>query len=245
MHLILLDWTRMGKTYCLAGVVLDDLDVRIVRPLPARNRSDDVRKWGWSPYLLDGHSRWELFELVHPEPASAAAPHLEDVWVRELRPLRRSAPPEQRRAILAATAATNGGPLFGEALTATRTGAYLRPGTGARSLATVLVPSRRIAFDACWREGAAEPDFRVKLPLADLGERVLAVKDHHLLLRAQEAGQDLDRQLDLVHGLIRGMGEQVAVRLGLSRAFQQEQTSAAPACWLMADGFFSLANPQP
>ena len=46
MHLILLDWTRMGKTYCLAGVVLDDLDVRIVRPLPARNRSDDVRKWG-------------------------------------------------------------------------------------------------------------------------------------------------------------------------------------------------------
>jgi hypothetical protein len=245
MHLILLDWTRMGKTYCLAGVVLDDLDVRIVRPLPARNRTDDVRKWGWSPYLLDGHGRWALFELIHPEPAAAEAPHTEDVWVRELRPLRRSASPEQRRAILAATAATNGGPLFGESLTATRTSAYLRPGTGARSLATVLVPSRRIAFDACRRDGADEPDFRVKLPLADLGERVLAVKDHHLLLRAQQAGPGLDDQLDRMRALVRGMGEQVAVRLGLSRAFHNEHSAAAPACWLMADGFFSLADPQP
>lgn len=245
MHLILLDWTRMGKTYCLAGVVLDDLDVRIVRPLPARNRTDDIRKWGWSPYLLDGHKRWELFELIHPEPAAAVAPHLEDVWVRELRPLHRSAAPEQRRAILAATAAPNGGPLFGEALITTRTSAYLRPETGERSLATILVPARRIAFDACQRDGAEAPDFRVKLPLGDLGDRVLAVKDHHLLQRAQEAGADLDHQLDRIRSLVQGMGEQVAVRLGLSRAFLNEQTSSAPACWLMADGFFSLANPQP
>src|SRR5262245_1788483 len=178
MHLILLDWTRMGKTYCLAGVVLDDLDVRVVRPLLARNRAAPVRNTGWSPYLLDGHARWEIFELVGPQPAEPEPPHLEDIWVRSLRPLRRSAAPEQRRAILAATAAATGGRLFGEALTATRTGAYLNPGTGRRSLATVLVPSRRVSFGACWREGTAEPDFRVKLPLGDLGERVLAVKDH-------------------------------------------------------------------
>jgi hypothetical protein len=245
VNLILLDWTRMGKSYCLAGVVLDDLDVRVVRPLPARNRTEDVRKWGWSPYLLDGHARWELFELVHPEPAETEAPHLEDVWVKDLRPLRRSAPPEQRRAILAATAVSGGRPLFGEALTPTRSGATLAPGSGARSLATVVVPSRRLAFDACWRTGAAEPDFRVKLPLADLGDRVLAVKDHHLLLRAGEAGPDLDRQLDRVHELVGGMGEQVAVRLGLSRPFQYEHAAAAPTCWLMADGFFSLADPHP
>jgi hypothetical protein len=245
VNLILLDWTRMGKTYCLAGIVLDDLDVRIVRPLPVRNRDGDVRKWGWSPYLLDGHSRWEMFELIHPEPAELDPPHLEDVWVRELRPLRRSATPGQRRAILAATAASDGVLLFGAALTVTRSAAYLPPGSGGRSLVTVLVPGRHIAFGACWRDGASEPDFRVKLPLGELGERVLAVKDHHLLLRAQQAGPDLDAQLDRLHGLVAGMGEQVAVRLGLSRSFGYEQASSTPACWLMADGFFSLADPQP
>lgn len=235
----------MGKTYCLAGVVLDDLDVRVVRPLLVRSREAPVRNTGWSPYLLDGHARWELFELVGPQLADPEPPHLEDLWVRSLRPLRRSAPPGQRRAVLAATAAADGGALFGEALTVTRIGAYLKPGSGRRSLVTVLVPTRQVSFGACRRDGAAEPDFRVKLPLGELGERVLAVKDHHLLLRAQQVGPDLDRQLERLHALVAGMGEQVAVRLGLSRSFGYEGAHTAPACWLMADGFFSLADPQP
>lgn len=243
--MILLDWTRMGKTYCLAGVVIDDLDVRIVRPLLFKHRDTPVRKVGWSPYQLDGHARWELFEPVGAQAAPPEPPHLEDVWVRSLRPLGRSATPAQRRAILAATAAADGGPLFGDALAATRSCAYLSPGSGRRSLATVHVPSRRITFDGWWREGAEGPDIRVMLSLPGLGERVLAVKDHHLLLRGEAAGPDLDRQLAVLNDAVRHMGEQVAVRLGLSRPFQHDHGPSAPACWLMADGFFSLADPQP
>ncbi|MCI0459824.1 MAG: hypothetical protein L0Z62_22980 [Gemmataceae bacterium] len=244
MELIVLDWTRMGKTHCLAGVVLDDLDVRVVRPLPARFRASPIRNVGWSPFLYDGHQRWEMFELVDPQPAEPEPPHLEDVWVRDLRPLRQTAPPELRRRILAATASFPRGPLFGAALTSTRTGAYLAPGTGERSLVTVRVPSGRIDFAASWREWQADPDVRVKLPLADLGERVLAVKDHHLLRKAEEAG-DLERRVERLRQIVRGMGEQVAVRLGLSRAFQNESGPAPTGCWLMADGFFSLSDPQP
>jgi hypothetical protein len=235
----------MGKTHCLAGVVLDDLDVRVVRPLPARFRTSPIRNVGWSPFLYDGHLRWEMFELVDPQPADPEPPHLEDVWVRDLRPLRQMAPPELRRRILAATAAFPRVPLFGAALTSTRTGAYLTPGTGERSLVTVRVSSSRIDFAASWREREAEPDVRVKLPLADLGERILAVKDHHLLSKAEEAGDDLDRRVERLRQIVRGMGEQVAVRLGLSRSFGDEQGVTPAGCWLMADGFFSLSDPQP
>ena len=42
---------------------------------------------------------------------------------------------------------------------------------------------------------------------------------------------------------VQQMGDPVAVRLGLSRAFQGGAGNAA--CWLMADGFFSLKDPQP
>jgi hypothetical protein len=243
--LILLDWTRMGKTHCLAGVMIDDMEVRVVRPLSARFRTSPIRNVGWSPFLLDGHQRWEIFELIDPQPAAAEPPHLEDVWVSGLRPLRHSAPPDLRRRILAATAAFPRGPLFGAPLTSTRTGAYLAPGGGERSLVTVRVPSSNIDFAASRRDGVADPDVRVRLPLADLGERLLAVKDHHLLLKAQEVGDDLDRQLEHLRALIRGMGEQVAVRLGLSRAFQEGQGAAPTGCWLMAGGFFSLSDPQP
>src|SRR5438067_2281694 len=103
--MILLDWTRMGKTYCIAGVVLDDPDdlaVRIVRPLPVRHREADVRKWGWSKYQFDGHKRWEIFELAGAQEARTHPPHTEDIWVRELRHLRDSTPADRRR-ILAAT----------------------------------------------------------------------------------------------------------------------------------------------
>jgi hypothetical protein len=243
--MILLDWTRMGKTYCIAGVIVEDLDLRIVRPLRVDFRDAPVRNVGWSPYLLDCHVRWEIFELVGPAPAPPQPPHLEDVWVRSLRPRRALASAAQRRTILAATAAATTRSLFGEGLTATRTGAHLTPGVGQRSLATVLVPARTVSFSASWRDGAAEPDFRVQLPVPGLGERLLAVKDHHLLLRAREAGADLDRQTALLDRFVHGLGDQVAVRLGLSRPFQHtDGQSGEAACWLMADGFFSLSDPQ-
>ncbi|HXG11727.1 MAG TPA: 3-oxoacyl-[acyl-carrier-protein] synthase III C-terminal domain-containing protein [Gemmataceae bacterium] len=35
MDMILLDWTRMGKSYCLAGVVAERGRYRVVRPLPS------------------------------------------------------------------------------------------------------------------------------------------------------------------------------------------------------------------
>ena len=69
MDMILLDWTRMGKTYCVAGVVLDNGRYRVVRPLLAKNRAAPVRNIGWSPWQLDGHARWEVFELIGPDPA--------------------------------------------------------------------------------------------------------------------------------------------------------------------------------
>jgi len=243
--MILLDWTRMGKTYCLAGVVVDDLDVRVVRPLRVQFRDAPVRNVGWSPFLVDGHQRWEVVELVGAVPAEPQPPHLEDVWVRELRWRGRMVAPKERRRLLAATATASNGSLFGEVFTATRTGAYLTPGAGERSLATVVVPARAVSFGACWREGAAEPDVRVKLPVPGLGERALAVKDHHLLLRAAQAEPNLDRQTALLDDLVRQMGEQVAVRLGLSRSFQNtDGPASAAACWLMADGFFSLSDPE-
>ncbi len=59
-----------------------------------------------------------------------------------------------------------------------------------------------------------------------------------------EAG-DLERQVERLRQIVRGMGEQVAVRLGLSRSFGDEQGVTPAGCWLMADGFFSLSDPQP
>src|SRR5438132_15862 len=131
--MILLDWTRMGKCYCLAGVVAHQGQYRVVRPLLAKERTAAVRNVGWSPWLLDGHTRWEIFELIAPEPAAPQVPHVEDLWVRAIRPRGRVAPPEQRHAILAATMAKAGEMIFGGPLSSTRTAAYLQPGTGQRS----------------------------------------------------------------------------------------------------------------
>src|SRR6266404_35831 len=102
--MILLDWTRMARTYCLAGAVYQDRQWRIVRPLLTKFREGTVRNVGWSAYLMDGHTRWEMMELIGPLPAAPEPPHLEDLWVRAMRSRRSSASPEQRRAILAATA---------------------------------------------------------------------------------------------------------------------------------------------
>jgi hypothetical protein len=245
MDMVLVDWTRMGKTYCLAGVILQDGRPRVVRPLPGRQREAPVRNVGWPPFLVDGRSRWEVFELVGPSPAEPRPPHLEDVWVHSLRPRRDLAGPAQRRAILRATTTPPDQPLFGAPLTTSRATAYLAPGTGARSLAGAVVPALGIRFTASWREGVAEPDYRVSLALPGLEGRMLPVKDHVLLCQAEGAATDLDGRVRALHRAVGQMGEQVVVRLGLSRAFQAAPGRFEGVCWLMADGFFSLTDPQP
>jgi hypothetical protein len=245
VDLILLDWTRMGRGYCLAGVVAEGRSYRTVRPLLAKLRDTPVRNVPWSAYLLDGHLRWEVFEVAGPQPTPAEPPHVEDLWVRAMRSRRRLATPDERRAVLAATAPLAGEPLFGGPLTSGRAAAYLPPGTGCRSLATVRVPARDLAFSAVCRTGATECDFRVTLPLPDVGERQLPVKDHHLLRRAEQAAADLEGRLRFLQDAVAGLGDSVAVRVGLSRPFQGDPGRAVPGCWLMADGFFSGTDPQP
>ncbi len=239
MDMILLDWTRMGKTYCLAGVVVEGQFVRTVRPLLARYRDAPVRNVGWSPFLIDGHQRWEVFELVEPEPAEPQPPHVEDTWVRTLRPRRCSAPAEQRRSILQALAARPGEALFGTPLQTTRAAAFLRPGTGQRSLATLVVSSAQVGFGVARREGAPEADVRVTVGVQPLANRPLPLKDHHLLLRAEKAAAgDLNALAPALTRAVRAMGERVAVRVGVSRPFCHQ-------CWLMVDGIFSVTDPQP
>jgi hypothetical protein len=238
--MILVDWTRMGRAYCLAGAVFHDQQWRIVRPLLTKFREAPVRNIGWSAYLMDGHARWEVFELIGAQPAAPEPPHVEDLWVRALKPRRSSASPEQRRAILAATTAPPNVPVFGFELATTRTAAYLLPGTGQRSLATVVVPSSRLRFEAAWRLGSFEPE----LPLPHVGNRWLPVKDHHLLLRMERATSDLGQRIRFLDTVVHQMGEQVAVRLGLSRPFQG-RTEQPSMCWLMADGFFPLTVAEP
>src|SRR5262249_15636274 len=119
----------------------------------------------------------------------------------------------------------------------------LRSGTGQRSLVTVAVPGRGIAFTGSQR-GGAEPDIRVTLSFPGLGVRSLPGKDHHLLARAGAAAPTLEGRLQAMTQQVRQMGEQVAVRLGLSRSFQPDVRGPG-LCWLMADGFFSFSDPQP
>ncbi len=245
MEMVLLDWTRMGKAFCLAGAMLQDEAYRIVRPLLTKNRHAPVRNVGWPAYLFEGRVRWEIFGLIGPEPADPQSPHSEDIWVQALRPRNQFASAEHRRAILQATAPKAEESLFGAPLLTTRFAAYLPPGTGRRSLATLMVPGDEISFSFSRREGAPEPDIRVMLPVPPMGERLLIVKDHHLLLRSEQiAGGDPARQIAALNTAVMQMGERVAVRLGLSRAFQGDPQRAA-MCWLMADGFFSLNDPQP
>jgi hypothetical protein len=244
MNMVLLDWTRMGNSYCLAGAVLDGGAVHVVRPLLNRFRDAPVRNCGWSSYLLDGHARWEVFELVGVVPAAPEPPHLEDVWVRGLRPCRRSAPAEQRRAILEATRARPGEPVFGTVLTRTHTAAFLPAGQGRRSLATLVVRPGELGFSFTWRRGLPHPDFRVAVHVPGLDGRQLAVKDHHLLCRAEAATADPEQQRRVLEQAVRAMGDPLAVRLGLSRPFAVDPAHGPGSCWLMADGFFSFLDPQ-
>ncbi len=245
MDFVLLDWTRMGRSYCLAGVVPERDGFRVVRPLPVKFRGAAARTLGWSAYLLDGHCRWEVFDLAGPAAALVQAPHVEDVWVRSLLPRRTLAPPGERRRILEWTALAAGEELFGSPLVATRTAAYVEPGDGRRSLATIRVPAAEVRFDACQREGVAEPDVRISLAVPGLGTRSLPLKDHHLLARAEAASPTLDGRKQALHRALAQMGEAVAVRLGLSRSYQPSDSRAPGKCWLMVDGLFSLADPQP
>jgi len=86
VDMILLDWTRMGKTFCVAGAVVQGGQYHVVRPLSVHFRDAPVRNVGWSAYQLAGHARWDVFELIGPKPAAAVPPHLEDIWVRTLAP---------------------------------------------------------------------------------------------------------------------------------------------------------------
>jgi hypothetical protein len=245
VDLVLLDWTRMGKSYCLAGAVAREDRYWVVRPLPAWHRTAPVRNVGWGPEAVDGHSRWEVFELLEGRPAPPQPPHLEDAWVSRLKPSGRLATPAQRRAVLQATLTAPGQDLFGSPLVTTRSTAYLAPGTGCRSLTSVLVPAGGVTFSASWREGVPEPDYRVKLAVPGLEGRALAVKDHFLLRRAEMASTDLERRVQEMTLAVGQMGDPVLVRLGLSRAFQPTAGRTQGVCYLMADGFFSFTDPQP
>jgi hypothetical protein len=248
MEMVLVDWTRMGRSYCLAGAVVERKGFRIVRPLMGKFRGMPVRNVGWSPYCLEGQTRWAVFELIGPTSATPEPPHLEDQWVRTLKPCRRLAAPEVRCAILKATLVPPAEPMFGVPLSTNRTAAYLAAGAGQRSLATMLVPAEQISFGAYWRSGIEEPDVRVTLPIPDLGPRTLPVKDHHLLLKAGPVTPSLEKLIQGLNQTVRQMGNQVAVRLGLSRPFSPSPGNSGtdpPVCWLMADGFFSPTDPQP
>jgi hypothetical protein len=157
MNIILLDWTRMGHSYCLAGAVIEAGQIRIVRPIPTDSGNNPRGNNGWSPYLMDGHSRWEVFEMVRPVPVLPLAPHLEDVHVQALKPCGRLATMEQRRAILQATLTPHGEPFFGIELLRSPGGCYyLEPGTGQRSLTSVEVPAAEVSFTAVRRDD--QPD---------------------------------------------------------------------------------------
>jgi hypothetical protein len=234
----------MGKAFCLAGAVLQKGSCRIVRPLLRQNRNAPVRNVGWPAYLLQSRGRWEIFDLIGAEPTEPQPPNLEDIWVQALRPRNRSASPEQRRAILEATTVKPQDSLFGAPLLTTRMSAYLPPATGRQSLATVVLPANEISFSFSRREGAPEPDIRVMIEVPPMGERFLIVKDHHLLARAEQAMSEPGRQIAFLNQAVQQLGDRVAVRLGLSRPFQGDSQKPA-MCWLMADGFFSLHDPQP
>jgi hypothetical protein len=243
--MILLDWTRMGKMVCLAGLARQGEEWRVVRPLPCYARSAGVTHPGWPREFLRGRCRWEVFELVEPAAPKPQPPHLEDVWVNTLRPRYRIAPAAVRRRLLRETLIPAGKPLFGAPLMQTRAGIFLAPGTGCRSLATAAVPATCVEFTAVRRDGIDEPDVRVALHVADFEGRTLPVKDHFLLARAEAAAPDLEGQVRALNEAVRQMGPEMAVRLGVSRAYSGSPGRAPNACWVMADGFFSLTDPQP
>jgi Dual OB-containing domain len=238
---ILVDWTRMGDHYCLAGFEVHGDWVRTVRPLQAHLRRDDARGKGWSALSVAGRGRWELFDLVHPQPAASQPPHREDVWVRDLVSTHTFAPPELRQFVLRATDSVTTDGLFGEPLRASRSGRFLDPGRGRRSLTTLLVRADRIRFDHC--PDTTRHAVRVRIGVPGLEDSSLPVTDHHLLLHAERQAPQPRQVVAEAQRRIDGMGSTVAVRFGLSRPYAPGD-AGEPVCWLMANGFFSLADPE-
>jgi hypothetical protein len=261
MEMILVDWTRMGRTYCIAGLVSEGQGWRTVRPMPVASRggAGRPRLWGvvdallagppkprpsqppanigWSSGQLGMLQRWDIVELVGPKQAEAEPPHVEDIWVQALYTTGKSVPLESRATILRETCVHEFKPYFGVPLEQTHTSAFLRPGTGERSLVTVIAPSYDLHFEASRREGADEADVRVRLKLPGVGVKLLPVKDHYLLCQAERAaGLDPAQLAKALRQAVDEMGNNVAVRLGLSRGFDAGRGERR--CWLMADGFF-------
>lgn len=245
MDMILLDWTRMSRSYCVTGAVSVNGQLRILRPLPRAQRDAPVRNTGWSPFLLDGHSRWEVFEVITPEPAAPLPPHLEDAWVVSLRSRCGLAAPAQRRAVLEATLVPQGQPLFGVPLRRDKQRAYLLPNEGVRSLTSLVVRPTQIELLVQRRDYKPDADYRVRLHVADLDGLVIPFKDHFLLNRAEEASPADAGRLQALKLALAQMGQRVLVRLGVSRPYAYPGSSSLPVCWLMADGFFSMNDPQP
>ena len=245
MDMILLDWTRMSRSYCVTGAVHINGQLRILRPLPRAQRDAPVRNVGWSPFQMDGHTRWEVFEVISPEPAPPLAPHLEDAWVISLRSRRGLAAPGQRRAVLEATLVPEGQPQIGAALRRDKHKAYLLPDEGARSLTSVAVRQKQIELFVERSIYKPEAVYRVRLHLAELEGLVIPFKDHFLLGRAEQASPTEAGRLRALQLAIAQMGETVIVRLGVSRPYAYSGSSSLPVCWLMADGFFSSSDPQP
>jgi hypothetical protein len=245
MDMILLDWTRMGRTYCVTGAVHVNGLLRILRPLPRSQRDAPVRNTGWSPFQLDGHSRWEMFEVIAPEPATPQAPHLEDAWVISLRSRRGLAAPAQRRAVLQATLVPEGQLLFGVPLRKDKQKGYLLPSEGLRSLTSLAVRQQQIELFVERTVYKPDATYRVRLHVKDLDDLIIPFKDHFLLNSAERASPTDTGRLQALKFALAQMGETVIVRLGVSRPYAFEGSSRLPVCWLMADGFFSAQDPQP
>src|SRR5262245_16634974 len=62
MEMILLDWTRMGKTFCVAGLVAEGSEWRTVRPMPiefhSTTRPGASRNVGWFSQRRRSPSGW-------------------------------------------------------------------------------------------------------------------------------------------------------------------------------------------
>jgi hypothetical protein len=257
--MILLDWTRMGHAYCLAGIIHQQGQYRVVRPRLASERQAPIANIGWTGAMLHGFCRWGICEMIDPEQGSSEPPHLEDIWVKQLQQPRCLASPEERRVILQATMVGPGDLLFGEPLIRTRVTAHLKPRTGVRSLTSLQVEAHQVSFGVSQREGRPELEHRVRLQASQLAGLQLPITDHTLLTRAEQAGPDPQARMTALTEAVRAMGASVVVRLGLTRPFAPAGQPPRPLreaegkagdhveglCWLMADGFFSWHDPQP
>ena len=189
MDMILCDWTRMGRTYCLAGAVFSaGLDLRSAGAAHAPG-SGPQRRLVAVPAgrsLPLGNVRAVGATTPPPEP-----PHVEDRWVRSLRRWALATPAERRAVLLAGTRPC--GKPFWRPVFPLGDG---EPGSGdgERSLVTVVVDRRSLSFTGVTRQGRAGPDYRATLDVPGLGTRRLPVVDHGLLRTAEVAGTELPTQ---------------------------------------------------